>query len=229
MTSYRALVLMGLVVMFSAILPFPAGAQAPPAGFTALFNGKDAAGWMGMPAGDPRQHEDQAPETEDTRRQADQVAFAQHWRVNNGELTHDGGGPLATSQLRYGDIELQLEYRVAPKPAATIVLPGTPPTPAALVYLRGTPLQQWTAAIAKAARPAGQWNALRVVQLGERTTIHVNDRLVADHERMINSWDPKLPLARTGRIQLQGQGAEVRWRRSRRKARDSRRCSMART
>ncbi len=189
------------------------GAQAPAQGFTALFNGKDASGWIGAPAADPRQHVDQAPETEDTRHEMDQKAFAEHWRVANGELIHDGSGPLATTPKAYGDVELRLEYRVAPTPAATIVMPGTPPTPAAVVYLRGTPMQQWSAAIAKAARPVGQWNTLRVVQLGERTSIHVNDRLVADHEQMTNSWDPALPLARTGRIQLQGQGAEVRWRR----------------
>ena len=213
MTSSHSLVVVLVAGLAGAFLTVPAGAQTPPAGFTALFNGKDATGWVGMPAADPRQYEDQAPETEDTRRQADQAAFTQHWRVDNGEWVHDGGGPLATSQQRYSDIELRLEYRVAAKPAATIVLPGTPPTPAAMVYLRGTPLQQWTAAIAKAARPAGQWNTVRIVQLGERTSIHVNDRLVADHERMMNSWDPTLPLARAGRIQLQGQGAEVRWRR----------------
>ncbi len=187
--------------------------QAAPAGFTPLFNGTDTSGWVGMTSRDPRQYSDVAPETEDTQRQAEQAAFDRHWRVDNGQLVHDGAGPLATSPQRYGDVELRLEYQVSPKPAAAVVLSGAPPTPAAIVHLRGTPLRQWTAAVRKASRPAGQWNTMRIVQLGERTTIHVNDQVVADHERMINSWNPALALARVGRIQLEGQGAEVRWRR----------------
>lgn len=126
---------------------------------------------------------------------------------DGGELIHDGAAPPVTSEKTYGDIELRLEYRIAPAPAAR----GT--TPAAIVYLRGTPMQQWDAAVASAARPAGQWNAMRVVQVGERTTIHVNDRLVADHDRMTNSTDAGLPLPRAGHIQLQGRASEVRWRR----------------
>lgn len=187
--------------------------QTAPAGFTSLFNGTDTSGWIGMSSRDPRQYIDVAPETEDTQRQAEQAAFDQHWRAEGGQLVHDGAGPLATSQRRYGDVELRLEYQVLPKPAATVVLPGAPPFPAAVVHLRGTPLEQWTAAIRKASRPAGQWNTMQIVQLGERTSIHVNDQVVADHERMINSWNPSLPVARVGRIQLEGQGAEVRWRR----------------
>ncbi len=199
MTRYLSLLLVLTAGLAGALVPASARAQAPPAGFTAMFNGKDVTGLVGMPARDPRQVEDLAPETEDTQRQADQAAFRQHWRVENGELVNDGTGPYATSQQNYADIELRLEYRTAPKADTTL-------------YLRGTPQQQWKAAVAKAARPAGQWNALRILQLGERTTIYVNNTLVVDHERMTNSWDPKLPLARTGRIQLQGQGGDVRWR-----------------
>lgn len=137
--------------------------------------------------------------------QAAPAGFTALFNANNGELIHDGAAPPVTSEKPYGDIELRLEYRIAPAARGT--------TPAAIVYLRGTPMQQWAAAVANAARPAGQWNTLRVLQVGERTTIHANDRLVADHERMTDSKDPALPLARAGHIQLQGQGAEVRWRR----------------
>ncbi len=181
--------------------------QAAPAGFTSHFNGTDAAGWVGMSSADPRQYNDLAPETEDTQRQAEQTAFAAHWRVDAGALVHDGAGPLATTPQRYGDVELQLEYRIG-SPAS-----GGAATPGALVHLRGTPVQQWAAAVAKASRPAGQWNTMRIVQVGERTSIEVNGQVVADHERMINSWNPKLPLARVGRIQLGGQGAGAAFRR----------------
>ena len=134
--------LVGVCAASTTATSAPATMQTAPAGFTSLFNGTDTSGWVGMSSSDPRQYIDMAPETEDTQRQAEQAAFGRHWRVDNGQLVHDGAGPLATSQRRYGDVELRLEYQVFPKPAATVVLAGAPPPPAAIVHLRGTPLQQ---------------------------------------------------------------------------------------
>ncbi|MBX3439734.1 MAG: DUF1080 domain-containing protein, partial [Planctomycetaceae bacterium] len=52
----------------------------------------------------------------------------------------------------------------------------------------------------------------RIVQVGERTSVWLNDKLVVDHARMSNYWNRDLPLFRTGRIQLQTHGGEIRWR-----------------
>jgi hypothetical protein len=69
----------------------------PPQGFVALFDGKDLAGWHGMPHFDPRKlaamsAEDRArklaKETEDARA---------HWSVENGELVNDGHGAYLTT------------------------------------------------------------------------------------------------------------------------------------
>ena len=47
-----------LVVASLLLLVAPARADEPPAGFTALFNGRDLAGWRGRPQLDPRKEAD---------------------------------------------------------------------------------------------------------------------------------------------------------------------------
>ncbi|HTK78187.1 MAG TPA: DUF1080 domain-containing protein, partial [Gemmataceae bacterium] len=65
-----------------------------------------------------------------------------------------------------------------------------------------------------ADKPFGEWNKFRIIQVGERTTVYFNDKLVVDHARMENYWekDRKNPLFRTGPILLQTHGGEIRWR-----------------
>jgi hypothetical protein len=63
-----------------------------------------------------------------------------------------------------------------------------------------------------ADRPLGQWNELRILQVGARTSVWLNDTLVVDHAIMENFWDRDRPLFATGPIQLQTHGGEIRWR-----------------
>src|SRR5205814_5070690 len=63
-----------------------------------------------------------------------------------------------------------------------------------------------------ANKPFGEWNTFRILQVGERTTVYLNDKLVVDHARMENYWDRKQPLPKTGPILLQTHGGEIRWR-----------------
>ena len=63
-----------------------------------------------------------------------------------------------------------------------------------------------------ADKPFGEWNKLRVIQIGARTTVYLNDKLVVDHAIMENYWDRDVPLIRRGPIQLQTHGGEIRWR-----------------
>ena len=53
---------------------------------------------------------------------------------------------------------------------------------------------------------------LRIIQLGARTTVYLNGKLVVDHAIMENYWGRKRPLVRKGPIQLQTHGGEIRWR-----------------
>lgn len=72
-----------------------------------------------------------------------------------------------------------------------------------------------------ADKPFGQWNKFRILMVGERVTVYLNDKLVVDHARLENYWrrtahPPKYnhaaPLMKTGPIQLQTHDGEIRWR-----------------
>ena len=152
-------------------------------------------------------------------------AMRAHWRVENGEIVNDGDGPYLTTNREFGDIELLIEYRTVPKADSGI-------------YLRGTPqVQIWDAhggsgerirgsgglynnsqgapgrvPLVKADKSFGQWNSFRILQIGARTSVWMNDQLLVDHAIMENYWDSSLPLFARGPIQLQTHGGEIRWR-----------------
>lgn len=203
--------------------------KEPPQGFTALFNGKDLAGWHGMPHFDPRKlaamsDEDRAKQvaewTEDAKK---------HWTVENGELVNDGFGTYATTDKEYGDIELLIDYKTVAKADSGIYVRSTPQiqiwdsTPeggkASLGADKGSgglwnnsPGAAGKDPLVLADRPFGEWNHFRIIQVGARTTVYLNDKLVVDHAIMENYWDRAMPLQPKGYIQLQTHGGEIRWR-----------------
>ncbi|MCX6904043.1 MAG: hypothetical protein NTW03_11325, partial [Verrucomicrobia bacterium] len=80
--------------------------KTPPAGFTALFNGKDVAGWRG---GETFDHRKLLAMPAD-KREAQIAAWSAsmmatnaktgkiHWYVENNELVNDGQGAYATTE-----------------------------------------------------------------------------------------------------------------------------------
>jgi len=201
--------------------------NAPPTGFTALFNGKDLTGWWGLKTVDPRKVWELSATDLAAKKAAEQEDFTKHWMVQDGDLVNDGFGAYATTDKDYGDMELHVSYKTVPKADSGI-------------YLRGTPqVQIWDSTdeekfklgadkgsgglwnnnpgnpgkdpLTKADKPLGEWNHFRIRQLGARTTIYLNDQLVVDHAVMDNFWDRKQPLFARGPIQLQTHGGEIRW------------------
>ena len=218
-------------LLTTTLLAFPSAQTpaAPPPGFTALFNGTDLTGWYGMGHTDPKELAALSPEGRAAKRTADEPEFRNHWRVENGELVNDGQGPYATTEKAYGDIELRLEYRTVAKADSGIYLRGTPQiqiwdtTDAGGKWKLGadkgsgalwnnSPGAPGKDPLVKADKPFGEWNALRIVQVGEITWIWLNGQQVVDGARMENFWDRSAPLPRTGPIQLQTHGGEIRWR-----------------
>ena len=63
-----------------------------------------------------------------------------------------------------------------------------------------------------ADRPFGEWNQMRIRQIGDKTTVWLNDKLVVDNAVMENYWDRSKPLPVRGPIMLQTHGGEIRWR-----------------
>lgn len=198
----------------------------PPEGFTAIFNGKNLKGWHGN---NPHTTNKAKPGEREANLEAQQAEFTAHWSVENGELVNDGKGPYATTDKNYGDIEFQIDYRTVAKADSGI-------------YLRGTPqIQIWDFTeeggkwkigadkgsgglwnnskgaagkdpLVLADHPFGQWNSFQIKQIGSRTWITLNGKLVVDGASWENFWDRKTPLPATGPIHLQTHGGEIRWR-----------------
>jgi len=227
MNHFRIVLAVGFAVISGVFFGFDlSGAEAePPAGFKALFNGKDMTGWYGLGHFDPRRREAIA----DEKREQNQETFKAHWTVQNGELVNDGEGAYATTEKDYGDIELMVDYKTVAKADSGIYLRGTPQvqiwdfTEAGGKWNLGADKGSgglWNNSkgapgkdpLVLADKPFGEWNHLHIQQLGARTTVRLNDKLVVDNAIMENFWDNKQPLFHTGPIQLQTHGGEIRWR-----------------
>jgi hypothetical protein len=200
----------------------------PPKGFTALFNGRDLSGWHGMPDFDPVKLATM-PEAERKAQIEKWTEDAKkHWIIKEGQLVNDGEGAYLTTDKDYGDIELLIRYRTVPKADSGIYLRGTPQVQIWDYTKEGgkwelgadkgsgglwnnSPGAPGKDPLVLADKPFGEWNAFRILMVGERVTVYLNDKLVVDHARLENYWDKKKPLPKQGPIQLQTHGGEIRW------------------
>ncbi len=104
-----------------------AGAEnEPPAGFVALFNGKDLTGWYGYDTKDPRKFQEMSAEDQAAARQKSLEDIQKHWTVDKDDLVNDGHGLYLTTEKNYGDYELWIDYKTVPKADSGIYLKGTP-------------------------------------------------------------------------------------------------------
>ena len=224
------------VTLAAAVVAALAGwspAADVPDGFTPLFNGKDLTGWHGWAihakGGKPADLAAATPaeQTEQTAAWTDDAK--QHWSVRDGELVNDGKGAYLATDKEYGDIELLIEYNTVAKADSGVYLRATPQVQIWDTTKEGgkwdrnadkgsgglfnnSQGQPGQLPLVHADKPFGEWNTLRIIQVGERTTVYLNDKLVVDHARMENYWDRKAPLPAKGAILLQTHGGEIRWR-----------------
>ena len=195
--------------------------------FTTLFNGKDFTGWHGVATMDPRKFEAMSAEDKAKALEKGAADLKKHWRVEKGVIINDGQGAYLTTDKNYGDVELKVDFKIGPKGDSG-------------VYLRGTPQVQiwdWTEKsyarmgadkgsgglwnngegapgkdpLVLADKPIGEWNSFRILMVGERTTVYLNDKLVVSFARWENFWDRKLPMAAKGPIQLQTHDHPIEW------------------
>ncbi len=189
--------------------------KQPPAGFQALFNGKDLSGWYGWSTRDPKELWDMSPEEQakykkqsieggllDKKGKDLNDHINAHWRVENGELVNDGKGLYLTTDKDYGDFELMLEYKALPKGDSGVYLRGTPqiqiwdpdePDPTGLGRALGSG-GLWNNRkgapgkdpLKKMDKPMGEWNTLYAMMVGERTTVKLNGELVVDFAPLEN-------------------------------------------
>jgi Domain of Unknown Function (DUF1080) len=197
-------------------------------GFVPLFNGKDFAGWHGLKTMDPRKFEALGADDKAKALADGAEDMKKHWRIDDGVIINDGQGAYLTTDKDYGDVELLVDFKIGPKGDSG-------------VYLRGTPQVQiwdfsepnykrngadkgsgglWNNAagapgkdpLVRADKPIGEWNTFRIIQVGARTTIYLNDKLVVDHAILANFWNRSLPIPARAPIQLQTHDHEVLWR-----------------
>lgn len=187
----------------------------PPKGFTALFNGRDLSGWHSWYA-DPPEVARMTPEARQHAQARANERYLRHWRVHQNQLSFDGEGVHLITEKSYGDFELWVDWQIEAGGDSGIYLRDTPQ-----VQIWDTPVgsgglynneQHPNRPIVKADNPPGQWNRFRVLMLGDRVTVWLNETLVVHDTPLENYWDRTLPLPSTGHIWLQAHGTPLRFR-----------------
>ena len=210
-----------------------AGAHAAdlPPGFTPLFNGKNLDGWHGWAihakGAGPADLAKLSPEERAKLVAGWTADAAKHWKAEGDELVNDGKGAYLATDREFGDYELLIDYKTVAKADSGIYLKAAPQvqiwdsTEEAKFNIganKGSGGLYNNAAgsvgkdpLVKADKPFGEWNYFRIVQVGSRTTVYLNDKLVVDHATLDNYWDKGKPLPPKGPIILQTHGGEIRW------------------
>jgi hypothetical protein len=227
-SAWAGLLAISTLAAFGPVTSARSEVPAPPPGFTALFNGTDLAGWRG---GDTFDHRKllTLPAAEREAKIAEWTGTMKaHWRADNGVLINDGQGAYATTEKDYGDFELRLEYTTVPKADSGIYLRGCPQvqiwdsTEAAKASIgadkgsgalwNNSPGAPGKDPLVLADKPFGEWNLVRIVMVGSRVSVWLNEKLVVDHAIMENYYDRTKPVPARGPIQLQTHGGEIKWR-----------------
>ncbi len=193
---------------------------ATPAQWRSLFDGRTLAGWRGF-------RMDTAPAG---------------WQVVDGAITRVGGGGDLVTEDQFANFELELEWNVAPGGNSGIFFRVTEQSDR--TYLSGPEMQvlddaahpdgrsRLTAAGANfglhpapagVVKPAGEWNAVRLVVNGPHVEHWLNGVKVVDYELWTPEWEakvagtkfsqwPEYGRARRGHIALQDHGDPVAYR-----------------
>ncbi len=212
------------VALATALLVPSARAEdnKPPAGFTALFNGKDLDGWQGNI--DMKQRVTMPKEKQADFIKGRTKTAQEHWTVKDGVIHCDGkGGVSLQSAKDYGDFELMVDWKIEKNGDSGLYLRGQPQvqiwdsenTPGA----RGADKNSGSGGLwnnpagdkakmplKKADKPVGQWNTFHIVVKGKEVTVKLNGELVVDKGELRNYWFQKEPVPAAGPVELQFHG-----------------------
>lgn len=216
-----------LVLLLSATC-VPATAQSPPPGFEPIFDGASLEGWHGRVHFSPIELAEMSADQRQAKLDQWMQDARAHWTVESGELVNDGHGAYLVTDRDYADYELMLEYRTVPRADSGIYLKATPQvqiwdyTDTEKFRLgadlgsgglwNNSPGADGKDPLVLADQRFGRWNQVHIRQIGARTTVYLNGLLVVDNAIMENFWDRGEPLFRSGPIELQTHGGEIRWR-----------------
>lgn len=178
----------------------------PPSGFTALFNGKNLNGWKALVTDPPTRAKTAAKELAEAQRKADKE-MRQHWQVQDGVLFYDGKNNNLCTSRDYGDFEMLVDWKILTGGDSGIYLRGSPqvqiwddPIGSGGIYNNQ---KNPSRPVKRADNPPGTWNRFRILLIGDRVTVFLNDELVVNNVLMENYWERGLPLYPQGAIELQ--------------------------
>jgi hypothetical protein len=202
-------------VLIKPLEPYTEGPHnTPPAGFTALFNGKDLDGWKGLCATDnPEKRAALPPEELKKQQEAADADMRANWKIEDGTLVFSGKGRSLCTAKDYADVEMYVDWKIKDKGDSGI-------------YLRGSPqVQIWDPAVWPvgsgglynnqknpkdpsecADNPIGQWNRFFIRMVGEKVTVVLNGVTVVDNVTLENYWNRAIPIFPSGQIELQNHG-----------------------
>lgn len=173
--------------------PAAAPLNTPPAGFVALFNGKDLANWR------------------------NEGPAKGHWSVKDGILHYDGKGDSLKTAKDYGNFELLVDWKIGPEADSGIYLRGLPQVQiwdrpdlgsGGLYNNQKNPSNPTK----KADKPVGEWNTFRIKIVGDKVTVALNGETVVDNVTMENYEDRSKPIPALGTIELQHHGNPLEFR-----------------
>jgi HEAT repeat protein len=181
-------------------------------GFVPLFNGRDLAGWKGLVTDPPKRAAMTADELAKAQAAADEVMRA-HWRVENGVLVFDGKGESLCTVKDYADFEMLVDWKIEKGGDSGIYLRGSPQVqiwdPAANPVGSGGLYNNQKGAskpLEAADRPVGEWNTFRIIMIGDRVTVYLNDTMVVNNTVLENYWERDKPIYPVGQLELQAHG-----------------------
>jgi hypothetical protein len=190
--------------------------NVPPAGYTALFNGKDLSGWQA--ALGYRALLKMSPEQRKTKQAELNEKALPHWKVANGVLVNDGMGADLSTIKDYKNIDMLVDWKIEPMGDSGIYLRGIPqvqiwdtdhldPKKFAPDFGKGSGglwnNKKNNIPLVKADNPPGEWNTFHIVMKGEKVWVDLNGKRVVDGVALENNWVRENPLPTSGPIELQ--------------------------
>lgn len=208
-----------LTVAFTSFSQADDKLNSPPAGFTALFNGKDLTGWKGL-VGNPKTRAAMSPgELAAAQKTADEK-MREHWKAQDGVLVFDGKGDNLCTAKDYGNFELYVDWKIEKGGDSGLYLRGTPQvqiwdTEWEPYFPNGA--EKGSGSLwnnqknprfpdAKADKPAGEWNTFHIKMVGDKVTVKLNGKTVVNEVPLENYWERDKPLYDKGSIELQNHG-----------------------
>ena len=192
-------------------------------GFVPIFNGNDLTGWKGLVENPIARSKMKPAELAQKQVKADEV-MRRDWKVENGMLVYEGTGydNLCTTKM-YGDIEMYVDWKIAPKGDAGIYLRGSPQVQiwdtsrtnvGAQVGSGGLYNNQkyLSKPLLVADNPINEWNSFHIIMEGDKVTVYLNGQLVTDNVILENFWDRSIPIFPEEAIELQAHDSRVEYR-----------------